>query len=389
MGVNSNYDQDFFDTLHHGAKCSAEAIIPLLSELVAFDSVVDVGCGDGTWLAAFKEYGVQSCLGIDGDYVKQVQLRISPEEFRCWNLDTPLDLSQLGIHTPFDLVVSLEVAEHLPSAAAQSFIQSLTSLGPMVLFSAAIPSQGGTEHINEQWPEYWAKLFKAQNYVVIDCLREKIWNNDKVETWYAQNIFLFVDQDYLKYSPKLSEVAQSKHKIPLSLVHPKTYLSKLAYPQAYPHFIDQKTPEGAQLRINKNRFGYLDIEITQVNFSPSATITQKDNLQLDISYQAHKAIYEPVFCVYVVSQKDSKVYYKWDTQAHAISNKLVIGEGKISLLLEHLTLTEGDYFVDVGVFERHWSYLYDYHWHVYPLTVHSINHASNSDRLGIESDVRS
>ena len=80
----------------------------------------------------------------------------------------------IEIDREFDLVVSLEVAEHLPEECAKIFIKSLTKLGPVILFSAAIPFQGWTNHLNEQWPDYWANYFKDNGYEAIDCIRKKV-----------------------------------------------------------------------------------------------------------------------------------------------------------------------------------------------------------------------
>ena len=113
-------------------------------------------------------------------------LEIPTDRFLALNLSQPLPIKQ-----QFDLVVSLEVAEHLPCECAKVFVESLVKLGPVILFSAAVPFQGGTNHVNEQWPEYWAKLFQEQGYVAIDCIRNKIWQNDRVKWYYAQNILVF------------------------------------------------------------------------------------------------------------------------------------------------------------------------------------------------------
>jgi hypothetical protein len=91
----------------------------------------------------------------------------------------------------------LEVAEHLPIQSAGGFVAELTALAPFILFSAAIPGQGGTNHLNEQWPEYWATRFAGHGYRVLDCIRPRIWEDDRIDFWYRQNIFLFVDSDQL------------------------------------------------------------------------------------------------------------------------------------------------------------------------------------------------
>ena len=95
----------------------------------------------------------------------------------------------------FDLVLCLEVAEHLPADSAPTLIDSLVSLGPVIVFSAAIPYQGGTHHVNEQRPEYWARHFATKEYVPVDFLRRQIWQLHDVEWFYAQNILRISNED--------------------------------------------------------------------------------------------------------------------------------------------------------------------------------------------------
>ena len=214
------YDQQFFASHEAGARDSARATVPLVLDIVKPRSIVDVGCGIGTWLAEFQAAGVADYVGVDGDYVDRASLVIEPERFVAHDLDEPLDLGRR-----FDLAISLEVAEHLPDESAGAFIASLTALAPVVLFSAAIPHQGGDGHVNEQWPEYWQAKFAQRNYVVVDCLREHLWRHKDVEPWYAQNMLLFVDRQRLSDYPRLAaHFAQAGEHPRLSLVHPGHYL---------------------------------------------------------------------------------------------------------------------------------------------------------------------
>ena len=193
--------------------------MPLVLALVKPQSVVDVGCGLGTWLSVFEELGVKEIFGIDGDHVDRSMLQISNERFTAFDLKKPIQIDRR-----FDLVVSLEVAEHLPKDCAKTFVHSLTKLGPVILFSAAIPFQGGTAHLNEQWPDYWANHFNDNGYVAVDCLRKKVWQDDQVEWWYAQNMLLFCQKDYLASNPLLKEEFENTHPSQLSIVHPRKYL---------------------------------------------------------------------------------------------------------------------------------------------------------------------
>jgi len=217
-----HYSDVFYAGLKEGARRSAEGIVPLILEWIQPKSVVDVGCGDGAWLAVFKERGVEDILGIDGDHVNRERLEIPTDRFMSLDLSQPVRLDR-----QFDLVLSLEVAEHLPAERAELYIDSLTHLGPIVLFSAAIPFQGGTLHVNEQWPEYWVQLFEKKQYFVIDCVRKQVWRNTTVEWWYAQNILMFGNSGALQNCAPLRTEYELTRSSLLSVVHPRRYLEAL------------------------------------------------------------------------------------------------------------------------------------------------------------------
>ena len=221
--MTTPYTNEFFQSVQDGARRSAKVVVPLVLQWVRPSSIIDVGCGQGAWLAEFRELGVTDALGVDGDYVDRQRLEIPAECFQARDLSQPLNLTRR-----FDLAMSLEVAEHLPSQAADGFIESLTRLAPIVLFSAAIPHQGGTHHINEQWPGYWAKRFAQHDYFPIDCFRRRIWHNANVEWWYAQNMFFYSHRDYLQQQPALLQ----EHQLcpaALALVHPLKYLQLIEW----------------------------------------------------------------------------------------------------------------------------------------------------------------
>lgn len=214
-----HYTEEFYKYLQNSARESAREIIPIVWEFLQPKTVIDVGCGTGTWLSAFKEFGVEYVLGIEGEWVAPEMLEIPMENFLVCDLNQPLQIDR-----QFDLVVCLEVAEHLQPEYAKTFVNSLVKLGTVILFSAAIPFQGGTNHLNEQWPDYWAKLFQEQGYVAIDCIRPKIWQNDRVKWYYAQNIILFADREYLETNQALQKQADRTNIFQLSLIHPQLYL---------------------------------------------------------------------------------------------------------------------------------------------------------------------
>jgi|SRR5579859_1698773 len=219
---NEHYTKSFYQEMRKGAELSAEVIVPIVLRAIPTHSVVDVGCGDGTWLAAFHKLGVSDILGIDGDYVQGEDLQIDPKYFRSMDLSEPFHLERR-----FDLAISLEVAEHLPETSATTFIESITRLAPAILFSAAIPRQGGNNHINEQWQDFWVSLFRKHSYLAIDLIRKRVWQNQSVDWWYAQNTVLFAEAKYVMSNPTLkSELEQTKLD-QLNVVHPRGYLEAL------------------------------------------------------------------------------------------------------------------------------------------------------------------
>lgn len=182
------YDKVFFDAITEESIRSAQRCVPDLINLIKPNSVVDVGCGRAAFLHVFEEAGIGDVLGLDGDYVDQTSLLIDPAKFIATDLQNVQKIERC-----FDLAICLEVAEHIPPKNNMQLIKFLTSLAPAVWFSAALPGQGGTDHINEQWPDYWASLFKTFGMTACDCLRPRWLNDEAVSWWYSQNSILYLD----------------------------------------------------------------------------------------------------------------------------------------------------------------------------------------------------
>ena len=124
----------------------------------------------------------------------------------------------LPFYGKYDMAISLEVAEHLPENRGKSFISDLCELSSVVLFSAAIPYQGGDNHINEQWQSYWYGLFKENNFVGIDLIRPQIWENINVKSWYKQNCMLYIHESKTLLFKNLE-----KFNFPLNIVHEEIF----------------------------------------------------------------------------------------------------------------------------------------------------------------------
>ena len=218
MAINTpkSYTDNFFNYHLQESTRSAQEVIPVVLKYVSPKTVIDVGCGLGTWLAVWKNMGVE-ILGVDGFYINKNELLIDSAEFIATDLD-----DGIGVDKTFELATCLEVAEHIKPENATKFISSICNLSDIILFSAAIPGQEGTLHINEQYPDYWVREFAKNNFTPFDCIREKIWNNKNISWWYRQNIMFYIRNDAIEKYPLI----KAEYKDVLPLVHPELFRYK-------------------------------------------------------------------------------------------------------------------------------------------------------------------
>jgi SAM-dependent methyltransferase len=239
------YNNLFFDYVDSGAMRSAEVFTRLLMPELKAQSMLDVGCGRGGWASRWKAAGCTSVLGIDGDYVDRKSLYVSEDEFEVVDLNKPFDLGRR-----FNLVQSLEVAEHLRPETSETFVRSLVNHGDIVLFSAAIPGQGGTQHINERPLEFWRGLFAQHGYRSYDFIRPLTSDNRQVEPWYRFNSIIYAsDAGRQKLSEPIrkTEVPVGK---PLAQVAPASWRMRCTLLKSLPvSLIDKFAAINAKVRM--------------------------------------------------------------------------------------------------------------------------------------------
>jgi len=192
------YDNGFFRYITMIQMGSAQKIVSKILEFIQPSSVVDVGCGNGAFCAEWLRSGVKHVLGIDGDYIDRSQLMMPKDFFLPHDLTTPLKVMRR-----YGLATSFEVAEHLDEKYAKQFVKTLCDLSNVVVFSAAIPEQGSTLHVNEQWQSYWCKLFSEHGYIASDYIRKAIAKDEEIAFWYRQNIVTYVCKDVVNEYPLL------------------------------------------------------------------------------------------------------------------------------------------------------------------------------------------
>ena len=189
MSELHEYTDEFFEYIERGSIASARRFSAFLAPLLGIKSVLDVGCGRGAWLHEWKAAGVTIAQGVDGPYVREESLLIPVGDFTAVDLSQKFDLGRR-----YDLVTSLEVAEHLPRSHSEDFISSLAAHADLVLFSAATPGQGGENHINERPPSFWQGIFATMGFEAYDIVRPVFRADSSVEPWYRFNTVLYANE---------------------------------------------------------------------------------------------------------------------------------------------------------------------------------------------------
>jgi len=216
--MNYIYEDRFFDYVDIGSSRSARHVIAAVRPHISVLSVLDVGCGRGIWLAEWRRSGIAEVQGVDGSYVSTAELAVPAQYFRALDVSYPFDLER-----KFDLVQSLEVAEHIAADCAEIFIDNLCRHGDLILFSAAVPGQGGEHHINEQPYEYWREKFRVRGYRVFDFVRTVVARNRQVEPWYRYNSLFFVRDNALERLDKAVQRTQLQDSTPVPDVAPLSW----------------------------------------------------------------------------------------------------------------------------------------------------------------------
>lgn len=199
-------------------RASARVVLAEVLRLTGARSLVDVGCGLGIWLETAKSLDIADVLGVDGPWLERLPLYVGKEEIVLHDLRAPLDLGRR-----FDVCLCLEVAQQIEGGSVEPLLDTLAAASDVVVFSAAIPFQGGHRQPNEQWPSFWAERFAERGYRAIDALRPVLWSNKGVQWWTRQNTLVFARPGAAERSPGLAAAASAG---PLDIVHPDFFVER-------------------------------------------------------------------------------------------------------------------------------------------------------------------
>jgi SAM-dependent methyltransferase len=182
-------NQETRDAVRDGCKQSAAVVLPMIFDTLGTPAcLLDVGCGEGWWCQAALNLDVRNAYGVDADTIYGAH----------WDAEegAPLPMfmtAQRG--EKWDVALCLEMAEHVSPAAGDWLVSELCRVARAVVWSAAIPGQGGDGHVNEQWPDYWTDRFNENGWVMTDPFRDTLWQSPSVEPWYRQNLLAAFPSD--------------------------------------------------------------------------------------------------------------------------------------------------------------------------------------------------
>jgi SAM-dependent methyltransferase len=159
-----------------------EAMVDRVLEIWKPGSVLDVGCGPGVVLDYLLGKGLTDVQGLEGSNVA-IEMAKNPAKIRRADLAVPIDLGR-----KFDMVYSVEVAEHIHRDAADEFVNTCVRHGDRVLFTAAHPGQGGLGHLNEQPPAYWIAKFDARGFAMNHALAADL---GRLKPDHPENLMIF------------------------------------------------------------------------------------------------------------------------------------------------------------------------------------------------------
>lgn len=140
----------FFDNM-------AERII----EKYAPKTVLDMGCAFGYLVSALRNKGVQA-YGID---ISEYALGQADEKIKPYvKVMSALDELPDNFPKKYDLVVSIEMIEHLYADDGLKVIKKMTEYSDRILLSSTDSDFAEPTHVNVQPKKYWCEKFAEHNY---------------------------------------------------------------------------------------------------------------------------------------------------------------------------------------------------------------------------------
>lgn len=213
---NPSYSDTYFDKHEMAARNSARQVVPFVMSVLRPTSIADVGCGSGQWTKEFISNGVRKAYAFDAFASPCWGVTANSVEFQKIDLE-----NRVADFPDVELVCWLEVAEHLSESSCSRILSDIVERTDAILFSCALPGQGGTGHISERRLSDWVSDFEEVGFCCEDILRPRFWNDEDISWWYRQNTVIFVKEN------SVASNAILKFQLPtfrgMDLIHPDLF----------------------------------------------------------------------------------------------------------------------------------------------------------------------
>ena len=145
-----------------------------------YKSVLDIGCGDGSYVKHLYDLGIE-CSGYDGN----------PDTSELsGGLCGVIDFSKPVNISPADLVICLEVGEHVPKEYQEVLLDNISNhANRAIVLSWAIPDQGGFGHVNCRDNKYIIDKMKKRGFTIHDEYT-RILRENSTKTWFKQTLMI-------------------------------------------------------------------------------------------------------------------------------------------------------------------------------------------------------
>jgi SAM-dependent methyltransferase len=190
IALNKMYDRDFHKSIENDEYPQAVRLAEYIASHVPCSTFLDFGCSTGLYLNEIKKR-LPQIESVGYEFAEDaVNAALCPDVVQ-FDLTEPLQRSK----KENTLSLCLEVLEHIDDANWLPVLTNITKLSDVIIFSAAIPGQGGTGHINCRWKIDWIRRFHSLGWVVdLDKSRHMIdyMRNGYHMGWFANNAMVLV-----------------------------------------------------------------------------------------------------------------------------------------------------------------------------------------------------
>ena len=180
-------------------------------------SVIEISTTPGQWCSAFFERGATLVEVLCEKPPEPFDIVVSPE---CYS-ELPSDLSDFGDRQPSDLAICINALRALrgkdETITAPRLVEGISSLANTIIFCEPAPHIQSTEENDHMWPSAWVSLFSRHGFSLHDVIRPRLWDNNRIDWQWRQNMLLFVQPSALEEC----DIPDADH--PINIIHPECY----------------------------------------------------------------------------------------------------------------------------------------------------------------------